>query len=74
MTIGGYELDVNRMMHEISLECAKIEINMSKEYGSLNNEDDISRYLERMLSSYVANFEHLSKKSEEDLKALLADE
>ncbi len=74
MTINGRDLDVNRMMHEISLECAKIEIEDLRKSGDLRDEEDITKYLDRMFRSYVHNFAFLSEKTDEEVKRLASEE
>lgn len=74
MTINGHELNVDRMMHEISLECAKIEVKMSRKSGNLKDEEDITKYLDRMFEAYVSNFAYLTQKSDGDIKTALNED
>lgn len=73
MLINGHSLDIDRAIHDISMECAKMEVELAVKNGCCTDEqkDDISWYLDRMFKAYVANFDHLSRKANAEIQAIL---
>lgn len=68
MLVNGRNFDVERAIHDISLEAAKIEVQLSEWKTS-----DVSEYLDRLFNSYVYNFAYLSEKTDEEIRKLLED-
>ncbi len=68
MLVNGRNFDVERAIHDISLEAAKIEVQLSERKTS-----DVSEYLDRLFNSYVYNFAYLSEKTDEEIRKLLED-
>lgn len=68
MLVNGRNFDVERAIHDISLEAAKIEVQLSERKTS-----DVSEYLDRLFNSYVYNFAYLSEKTDDKIRKLLED-
>lgn len=68
MLVNGRNFDVERAIHDISLEAAKIEVQLSERKTS-----DVSEYLDRLFNSYVYNFAYLSEKTDDEIRKLLED-
>lgn len=69
MIVNGRNFDVEYAIHNVSMECAKIQLQRNEMNGPID--DDITVSLDFLFNSYVYNFAYLSQKSDEEIKRLL---